>query len=80
MAGEHLEMVSNFSDDARNLLDALLQVEEAKRPTIQEILHFPVVINEVNKIISSSEFNEQFNILIARKLNFAWSEIPIKKK
>ena len=54
-AGEHLKMVPNLSDNARNLLDALLQVDEAKRPTIQDILQYPAVIDEVNKIISSSK-------------------------
>ena len=59
-AGEHLSMVSNLSDDARNLLDALLQTDEAKRPTIRDILHFPGVIDEINKLTKSQEFQQQF--------------------
>ena len=37
-AGEHINMVARFSSDACNLLDALLQVDEANRPTIQDVL------------------------------------------
>ena len=33
-AGEHLKVVSHLSVDAQNLLNALLEVDETKRPTI----------------------------------------------
>ena len=56
-AGEHLNMVSNYSDDVKNILDALLQVDEAKRATARQILHFPGVINEVNKLATSADFH-----------------------
>ena len=63
-------MVAHLSEDAQNLLEALLQVDEAKRPTILEILHFPAVKAEANKLVSSAEFNEQFHKLLAQNLNY----------
>ena len=51
-------MVAHLSFEVQNLLDALMQVDEAKRPTIQNILHFPGVIDEVYKIKLSTEFHQ----------------------
>ena len=63
--------VEHLSQDVENLLDALLQKDEAKRPTSLQILHFPAVKAEANKLVSSAEFNEQFHRLMAQKLNYA---------
>ena len=70
MAGKHLEMVAHLSEDAQHLLDALLQVDGAKRPTMRDILHFPAVRTHVNSLLHSADFEAQFNTLIAQKLNF----------
>ena len=59
-AGEHLNMVSHYSEVVRNILDALLQASEAKRATIRDILHFPGVADEVNKLKTSPQFRQQF--------------------
>ncbi len=48
----------------------LLQVDEEKSSKIMDILHFPAVKAEVNKLLSSTEFDEKFIILMTRKLNF----------
>ena len=61
-AGEHLKMVSHYSEGVRNILDTLLQVNEAKRATTMDILRFPGVIDEVNKLILSAEFIHKFTI------------------
>ncbi len=64
-------MVAHLSEDAQNLLNALLQKDEAKRPTSLQILHFSAVKAEANKLVSSAEFNEQFHRLLVQKLNYA---------
>ncbi|HIB77752.1 MAG TPA: hypothetical protein EYO58_09105 [Flavobacteriales bacterium] len=68
-AGEHLNMVSHFSSEVHDLFEALLQVDEAKRPTIHDILQFPAVTSEVNKLLCSTEFNEKFDTIMLHKLN-----------
>ena len=70
-AGNHLKMVENLSKNVQALVDFMLQVDEAKRPTIEEILLFPGVIDEVKKLLSSAEFNEEFNLLMMHKLNYS---------
>ena len=57
-------MVAHLFLEVQNLVDALLQVDEAKRPTIQEILHFSGVIDEINKIKLSTEFHQQFTSVV----------------
>jgi len=59
-AGEHLKTVSQYSNDVRNIVDALLQVDEAKRVTMRDILHFPALSDEVNKLKKSADFLQQF--------------------
>ena len=60
-AGEHLRMVEQYSDYVYIVLDALLQVDETKRATVRDILHFPGVIDEVTTFKASAEFHQQFS-------------------
>ena len=66
-SGEHLRMIAHLSFEVQNLLDAMLQVDEEKRPTIQHILHFSGVIDEVNKIKESPEFRQQFTVAVKHR-------------
>ena len=64
-------MVAHLSKDAQNLLNALLQTDEAKRPSIKDILRFPVVAVQVKTLLASAEFDEKFNALMTRKIKYA---------
>ena len=64
-------MISHLSKDAQNLLKAMLRVREAKRLTVLDILHSPMVKAEVLKLLFSSRVNKQFDALMGKKLNYA---------
>ena len=53
-AGEHLQVGERHSVNIINLLNALLQVDKQKRPTVKQILLFPGVIGEVIKLQQSA--------------------------
>jgi len=66
----------------KSLIAAMLIVDGKKRPSIKQILQFPLVVQHVRKLLESNEFKEQFARGIMTTENYwrAYEEkLPLKQ-
>jgi serine/threonine protein kinase len=57
--GEREELPEGFSVPVRELLGQLLQKDQSKRPTIDDIIHKPIIQDQIRRIIEEFREDEQ---------------------
>ena len=66
----------------KSLIAAMLIVDSKKRPSIKQILQFPLVVQHVRKLLESNEYKEQFahGIMTTDNYWYAYEEkLPLKQ-
>lgn len=58
---------TNYSRDMKNLVGLLLQVDPRRRPTIQEILKLPIIVNRIKGFLSESIRHSEFSHTILHR-------------
>ena len=57
--GEREELPEGFSEPVRELLSQLLQKDQSKRPSIDDIIHKPIIQDQIRRIIEEFREDEQ---------------------
>lgn len=52
--GQYTPVATHYSRELKNLIGLLLQTESRRRPTIQEVLKMPVIVNRIKGFLSES--------------------------
>jgi len=65
--GQYSPVPSQFSRELKNLVATLLQVEPLKRPTVNEILKFPLIQNRIQNFLSKSVKLQEFSHTVLHK-------------
>jgi len=65
--GQYSPIASSFSKDLKNLIGSLLQVDQGKRPTINQILREGIIKARIKIFLNELEFNNEFSHTIIHK-------------
>jgi serine/threonine protein kinase len=57
--GEREELPEGFSEPVRELLGQILQKDQSKRPSIDDIIHKPIIQDQIRRIIEEFSVDEQ---------------------
>ena len=71
-----------YTPELREIVSRCLNIDPAKRPSIQEILKTPIIRNRIKKFLDQVEYNKEFSKTIAKKYkeNKMNQNIKIKEK
>lgn len=58
-----------YSKDLKNLISLCLNIDPIKRPSVKEILNYPLVSTRIKKFLSEIEFTDEFSHTIMHKYN-----------
>lgn len=58
-----------YSKELKNLISLCLNVDPNKRPSVKEILKYPLIASRINKFLSEIEFKDEFSHTIMHKYN-----------
>ena len=56
-AGKHHHLFA-FTSNMHKFVDTILQIDPENRPTFTEMLMYPLIVDEVNKLETSSAFGK----------------------
>ena len=59
--GNYPPLSNNFSQDLRNLINAMLNVNSSKRPSIVEILRNKIIKPRIKNFLNENEINKEFS-------------------
>lgn len=59
--GQYQPIPNHYSKELKNLVAMLLQVDSRRRPSIQEILKLPVIVNRIKGFLTESIRNSEFS-------------------
>jgi len=65
--GQYSPVPMSFSRELKNLVSTLLQVDPLKRPSVNEVLKFPIIQNRIQNFLSKSVKIQEFSHTVLHK-------------
>jgi serine/threonine protein kinase len=67
--GTYQPLSSKYSPELRSLVDSLLKVDQHKRPSISQVLAFPIIKRRISKFLNEMEYFTEFSHTVIHGLN-----------
>ena len=67
LRGNYTPPPTIYSKDLREIIDKCLIVDYGKRPTIQQILNFPIIQNRIKLFFDEIQYNKEFSKTLDKK-------------
>lgn len=71
---------SSYSRELRTLVNSLLSLDPRQRPTIHEILKYPLILNRIRNYLTDSKYNEEFSHTIIHTSSVTEEKSQRKRK
>jgi NIMA (never in mitosis gene a)-related kinase len=73
--GQYTPVPTSFSRELKNLVGTLLQVDPLKRPSVNEVLKFPIIQNRIQNFLSKSVKIQEFSHTVLHKQQFVKNNV-----
>lgn len=69
VGGKYVPIPAQYSTEMRILIEKLLAVDPAKRPTVNQILNMKIIKARVKSLLNENEYNSEFSHTILHEVN-----------